>query len=80
MRRRIRDGDSYTIDEEGEVVFDEVEPDPDPPSEDVRGEPWGWTKPGPKPRGWREDGRYGPEHPGHPEDPGGDDGRDWVRP
>jgi len=57
-RRRIRDGDEYTIDED--VELEEVPPRPEPPVE-VQGEPWGWTKPGPRPKGWREDGRYGPD-------------------
>jgi hypothetical protein len=61
-RRLVHRGDTYTIDEdlEGEIELEEVEPDPDPPPEEVRGEPWGWTKPGPRPRGWRKDGQYGP--------------------
>ena len=61
-RRIIRDGDEYTIDEldRGEVELEEVPPRPEPPVE-VQGEPWGWTKPGPRPKGWREDGRYGPD-------------------
>lgn len=58
-RRLVRDGDSYTIDEleRGDIELDEVKRRPEPPVE-IQGEPWGWTKPGPKPRGWREDGRY----------------------
>jgi hypothetical protein len=55
MPRRIAPGDTYTIDEE--VELEEVAQNEEPP-EEVQGEPWGWTKPGPKPRGWREDGRY----------------------
>jgi hypothetical protein len=59
-RRQIRDGDTYTIDEDlaGEIEREERTPDPNPPPEGVRGEPWGWTKGPPYPRGWREDGRY----------------------
>lgn len=73
-RRRVRDGDVYTREEEerDEVELEGPDPIRDPPDEETRGEPWGWTKPGPKPRGWREDGRYGPE-PGH-DDPGPYDG------
>jgi hypothetical protein len=58
-RRLIREGDSFTIDDEdrGDIELQEVTPNEEPP-EDIQGEPWGWTKPGPKPRGWREDGRY----------------------
>ena len=58
-RRLIRDGDSFTIDEEDrdEIQLEEVMPNEEPP-EEIQGEPWGWTKPGPKPRGLREDGRY----------------------
>jgi hypothetical protein len=58
--REIVDGDTYTIDdlEAGRVVLMEDEPDPNPPDEAVRGEPWGWTKGPPYPRGYREDGRY----------------------
>lgn len=64
-RRRIRDGDEYTIDEEDQIEREEVEPRPAPPV-DIQGEPWGWTKPGPRPEGWREDGRYGPCRAGDP--------------
>ncbi len=56
--RRVFEGESYTTDED--VVLDERKPRPEPPV-DVQGEPWGWTKPGPKPAGWRKDGRYGPD-------------------
>jgi hypothetical protein len=76
--RRVRPGDSYNIDEldRGEVELEEVPPNPDPPPEDTRGEPWGWTKPGPRPRGWREDGNYdGRNH----DDPGPFDGS-WDPP
>ena len=54
-RRFIRDGDSYT---DGEDVELDIPDAYDEPPEEVRGEPWGWTKPGPTPRGWREDGIY----------------------
>ena len=59
-RRLIRDGDAYTLaeDDRGEIELEQVTPFPEPPV-DVQGEPWGWTKPGPRPKGWREDGRYG---------------------
>jgi hypothetical protein len=53
--RRIRDGEEYTIDEDVElelpIPFDE-------PPIAIQGEPWGWNKPGDKPRGWRLDGKY----------------------
>ena len=55
--RRIRSGEVYTAEEPG-IELEEVEPNPEPPPEEMRGEPWGWTKPGPKPRGWRRDGKY----------------------
>jgi hypothetical protein len=59
-RRLIRPGDAYTADEldRGEVELEQVPPRADPPPEETRGEPWGWTKGPPYPRGWREDGRY----------------------
>lgn len=78
-RRRVRPGETYTREEEerGEIELEDVEPRSDPPPEHTRGEPWGWTKEGDKPRGWREDGRYGPE-PGH-DDPGPYDGK-WQPP
>lgn len=52
-RRLIVIGSVYTIDEEnaGLIELAEVTPNPEPPTE-VQGEPWGWTKPGPRPRGW----------------------------
>jgi hypothetical protein len=59
MTRIIEPGDSYTADEE-DIELRQVVPC-DEPDIDVQGEPWGWTKDGPKPRGWREDGRYGPQ-------------------
>jgi hypothetical protein len=66
-RRRIREGDQYTILED--IELEEREPDPNPPPEEVRGEPWGWTKPGDRPRGWP-----GPDHPR--DEPGPFDG-EW---
>ena len=59
-RRIIKQGDSFTIDEDeaGEIQREEVMPVPDPPPPETRGEPWGWTKGPPYPRGWREDGKY----------------------
>lgn len=59
LRRIIEAGMSYTVDEEerDEIELRTVEPFPEPPVE-IQGEPWGWTKPGRKPLGWREDGRY----------------------
>lgn len=59
MRRLIRELDSYTIDEDDDVECMEVVPYAEPPTE-VQGEPWGWTKGPPRPRGYREDGRYEP--------------------
>jgi hypothetical protein len=61
--RIIGHGQSFTIGDDigGLIERDEVPPHPDPPPPHTRGEPWGWTKPGGKPRGWREDGRYGPD-------------------
>jgi hypothetical protein len=61
--RKIREGDSYTTDED--VELEEVPRREEPPVE-IQGEPWGWTKPGPRPRGWREDGRYGPQNRSDP--------------
>jgi hypothetical protein len=69
-RRVVRAGEEYSGDEDAEL--EQVEPRrPEPPPE-VQGEPWGWTKPGDKPKGWREDGRYGPQNR---DDPGPLDGR-----
>lgn len=47
--RRIFEGDEYTVDED--VVLDEQERRLEPLLE-IQGEPWGWTKPGPRPEGW----------------------------
>ena len=58
LRRLIEEGGEYTSDEDDEVELGQVQRFPEPPVE-VQGEPWGWTKPGPRPKGWREDGRYG---------------------
>jgi hypothetical protein len=71
-RRLVRAGEEYD-DTAGEVELETPEPRPEPPVE-VQGEPWGWTKPGPRPRGFREDGQY---DPGARErgDPGPLDGR-----
>jgi hypothetical protein len=55
MPRIIREGDSYTIDED--IELEAPRPFSAPP-EYIQGEPWGWDKPGPVPRGWREHGRY----------------------
>ena len=55
-RRLVRRGEEYTTGEP--VELEEPEPYPEPDVA-VQGEPWGWTKPGPRPRGWREDGHYG---------------------
>ena len=50
-RRIIEPGDSYTIDEDNDVELREVIPNPEP-DVNVQGEPWEWTKDGPRPRGW----------------------------
>jgi len=49
-RRIIRDGDTFTIDDELSdlIRLDIPEPAPEPPAE-IQGEPWGWTKLGPRP-------------------------------
>lgn len=57
LRRLIRAGMEYRSDQDDEVELELVVAFPEPPVE-VQGEPWGWTKPGPRPRGWRKDGRY----------------------
>ena len=57
----VQAGGSYdATDEDVDVVLAEPKPAEEPPVE-VQGEPWGWTKPGPRPRGWRRDGKYGPD-------------------
>jgi hypothetical protein len=72
--RRVRSGDEYTCDEDGMVELEQAEP-ADPPPEELRGEPWAWVKPGPRPRGWP-----GPDHRrDHPDDPGPYDGS-WDPP
>lgn len=48
-RRLIHDGDEFTIDDY--VEFERPERRPEPLT-DIQGEPWGWTKPGPRPKGW----------------------------
>jgi hypothetical protein len=48
-RRKIRDGETYTTDED--VELEEVERRPEP-SVEIQGEPWGWTKAGDRPKGW----------------------------
>jgi hypothetical protein len=72
IRRFIREGDTYEFGEDVDIA--DVPPNEEPPVE-LQGEPWGWTKPGPRPRGWRKDGRYGPT-----DGPTEEEGRDWVRP
>lgn len=57
-KRQIHQDDVFTITEEEEIEREEIEPDPNPPPEETRGEPWGWTKGPPFPRGYRKDGRY----------------------
>lgn len=66
-RRLVRDGDEYRSDEDVELELPERREEP--PVE-IQGEPWGWSKPGLKPRGWREDRRYGPEDDGPSEEDG----------
>jgi len=61
MSRLIRQGETFTIDEEPYIERDEVASVTNPPDEATRGEPWGWTKGPPYPRGYRVDGHYGPE-------------------
>lgn len=72
-RRRIREGDTYTITEEDndEIELELPERRPEPPVE-VQGEPWGWTKDGPRPKGWP-----GPDH--RRDEPGPFDGS-WDPP
>lgn len=69
LRRIIRDGDEYTINED--VELEERERRPEPPL-DIQGEPWGWTKPGNRPKGWP-----GPDH--RRDEPGPYDG-EWEPP
>jgi hypothetical protein len=57
--RRVFAGEEYSADED--VVLDTPEEQWPAPPVETQGEPWGWTKRGPKPRGWRKDGRYGPD-------------------
>jgi len=73
-RRLVRAGETFTTDElaDDEVELEEVEPYPEPPVEE-QGEPWGWTKPGSRPRGWRLDKLYNPAQ--RADDPTEDDGR-----
>lgn len=73
-KRRIHDGDEYTIDQEDDIELEMPERRNAPP-EDIQGEPWGWTKEGHKPIGYRPDGKY--DNPGH-DDPGPFDGK-WER-
>lgn len=60
-KRLVRDGDTYTVDEEDGIELDEVDTYPEQPPEEIRGEPWGWTKGEPFPLGYREDGHYDTE-------------------
>lgn len=72
-RRLVRDHDTYDITEEDR---DEIELEiPDrrlEPPVDIQGEPWLWTKDGPRPKGWP-----GPDHPR--DEPGPFDGS-WDSP
>lgn len=73
-RRLIRPGETYTVDDEDDgdgIELEQVDRRDEPPVE-VQGEPWGWTKPGPRPRGWP-----GPDH--SRDDPGPFDGS-WEPP
>lgn len=54
--RRIREGEQYMADDT-DIELEQADPRPAPPVE-IQGEPWGWTKPGPRPKGFRADGRY----------------------
>ena len=58
--RRITQGMVFTSAEltAGTVTLTGPDPHPDPPPGQTRGEPWGWTKGAPYPRGWKEDGQY----------------------
>ena len=63
MKRIVRDGDTYTIDDEraGRIQRKEPPPRDDPPPESSRGEPWMWPEDEEhreRPRGWRADGDY----------------------
>lgn len=70
-RRLVRDGDEYTIDEEDTIELELRDRREEPPVE-IQGEPWGWTKDGPRPKGWP-----GPDHP--IDEPGPFDGS-WEPP
>jgi hypothetical protein len=59
VKRTVVPGATYRLGEDVDLL--EVPPIEDPPSTETQGEPWGWTKPGPKPRGWRKDGHYDPK-------------------
>lgn len=72
-RRLVHDGDTYTVDEDAYLELPERRPEPDV---NIQGEPWGWTKGPPYPKGWREDGQYGTWRR---EDPGPYDGS-WSPP
>lgn len=71
--RQIANGDDYTIDEVVELKLPEMRTEP--PIE-LQGEPWGWTKEGDKPKGFREDGIYDNRTE---DDPIESDGRDYQR-
>jgi len=63
LKRLVRNGSTYTIDDERAGRIQRVEPEPrrDPPPEDSRGEPWLWPDDAAhphRPRGWRTDGDY----------------------
>ena len=79
--RDVHDGESYTEDElrEGLVRLIGPNPDPDPPDEGVRGEPWEWTKGPPYPRGYQELQDYPPPGFRNRDDPGPYDGS-WDPP
>lgn len=74
-QRIIQDGDSYTIFDESAGTIELVMPERfSEPPEAIQGEPWGWTKSGDKPRGWRLDSDYGGQN--RFENPGPNDG-EW---
>ena len=65
----IKAGMSYTIDDD--IELEEIKPRV-APDIDIQGEPWGWTKAGPRPKGWP-----GPD--ANRNDPGPYDG-EWEPP
>lgn len=70
MPRRISPGDEY---KDGEDIELAEPPRFEEPPVEIQGEPWGWSKAGPKPRGWPGPDKNPRWH--NPEDPGPFDGR-----